>query len=151
MTNFEKASVKIFKGHLLGRLIYSQTPEASVMLDFYHADVFFEKEVLTLKLNKLTNSFVIDSQLSEDIELIEPDVSDYWGKEFKEKILKLLTKYDDLFRPELKRFKNDIKMSISFKNKININDLKQAPYFMLTRDRRVIDEILNPLTKEGQI
>lgn len=42
-------------------------------------------------------------------------------------------------------------MPISFKDESNVEKLKQTSYSMSVRDRKVMDEILNPLAKKGRM
>lgn len=42
-------------------------------------------------------------------------------------------------------------MSISFVDENNVTSLKQAPYSLTTRDRKAIDDILNPLMRQGRL
>jgi hypothetical protein len=62
-----------------------------------------------------------------------------------------LQSHASLFRKELRRFNDGILMPIPFKEGVDISDLKQAPYPMSPRDKKVIDEMLDPLTKIGVV
>lgn len=42
-------------------------------------------------------------------------------------------------------------MSISFQNEKNVEELKQAFYFMTVKNKKVMNEILNSLMKEEQV
>jgi hypothetical protein len=53
---------------------------------------------------------------------------------------------------ELSRAHNDgILMSISFRDEKDIEGLKQSPYSMFNRDKKAMDEILDPLVTGGQV
>ena len=42
-------------------------------------------------------------------------------------------------------------MSIFFKNETNVEEFKQASYFMSVRNRKVMNEILNSLAKKSKV
>lgn len=152
MTNFENASTKIYKGQLLKRIISYQISITSVSLNanFYYVNVFFEKKMSAIKSNDSISPFLINSDLRLD-NIITSNIKNHWGENYKQKILKILINYTKLFKPKLRKFKNKIKISISFKNKINVKDLKQALYFMLANNCRIMNKILNPLAEKGQV
>ncbi len=59
--------------------------------------------------------------------------------------------HKNLFRSELEKFDDEILMLVSFKNEKNIDDLKQSSYFMFTRDRKVMNEILDSFVVDDQV
>ena len=109
----------------------------------------FDKIVQISKTENSINFFIIKP--SETNEKKNPDVNDHWESEFKKQIFQILIKHADLFRPELKKFNDDIKMPISFKNENNVKNLKQISYFMSLRDKKAMNEILDSFTQEGRI
>ena len=167
MTNLKKTSIKIYKSQFFERfnLYRNQNLTSSVSTNFHHADVFFEKKINKMKFefnsndvlfektvpendsNESVNSFFIESINSNDV--LKSDVSDHWKENFKKKIQKILINHFKLFRPNLKKFNNDIKMFISFKNETNVEKLKQISYSMSTKNRKAMNEILNSLTKKN--
>ena len=62
-----------------------------------------------------------------------------------------MKRHKTLFRFDLKHFNDDIKMSISFKNEKNVNELKQIFYFMFARNKKIMNEILNFLIENEKI
>ena len=72
-------------------------------------------------------------------------------KKYRKKINEILKKHKILFKSELKRFTNDIKMLIFFKNKKNIMKLKQISYSMSIKNKKTMNEILNSLMKNDKI
>ena len=169
MANLGEAPVKIYKGQLLGRLspYRDSGPVPKTSADFHHADVFFGKginetesesnpsEVLFGKTvpeadaKEPINPFSIGSVDPNDV--MEPDVSDHWGEDFRRKVQKILFDHSELFRPGLGKFNDGIKMPIPFKDETNVEGLKQAPYSMSAKDRKAMDEILDPLAKENRV
>ena len=169
MTNLKKASIKIYKNQFLERLnLYrNQNLILSVSADFHHANVFFEKKINEMKSefnsndvlfektvpendsSESVNSFFIESVDSNDV--LKFDVNDHWKENFKKKIQKILINHFKLFRSDLEKFNDDIKMFISFKNETNVEKLKQISYSMSTKNRKTMNEILNLLIKKNRM
>ena len=74
MTNLEKAIAKIYKNQLLKRLIFHETSNM-LSMNFYHADVFFEKIVSIFEIEKSIHFFTIESIDFDDV--INSNVSDH--------------------------------------------------------------------------
>ena len=94
---------------------------------------------------KSINFSAIESLDFSDV--INSNVNDHWKKNLK-KIQKIFTKHVKLFKFNLKKFNNDIKMSIFFKNEVDIQNFKQISYSISAKNRRILNEILNSLIKK---
>ena len=78
-------------------------------------------------------------------------ISDHWGLEYRERIEKVIGKYQSLFRPELGCFNGGTEMPIPFKDDTDFSALKQNPVNLSQRDNKVMDSILDPLVEQGRI
>ena len=147
MINFEKTPAKIYSGQLLGRLRpFDASKSPAISIAFNYENVFFEKSTET---NETINSFEIKT--SEEKSTLTSNVSKHWNEKYHVKIIQLLKKHAALFRFGLGKFRNDVKMPIPFKDEFDIMSLKQALYSMSARDKRAMDEMLNPLLEEGRV
>ena len=63
----------------------------------------------------------------------------------------MLNRHKNLFRNELNKFNNEIKMLISFLNEKNIIELKQTSFSFTTQNRKAIDKIFNFLLYQSQL
>lgn len=79
------------------------------------------------------------------------DVSDSFGTTFQNQIWCLLTKHKQLFWKELGMFNDDVCMPIPFCDEQDVSKLKQAPYHLSQQDQQEMDNILNPLIKDGWV
>ncbi len=59
--------------------------------------------------------------------------------------------YHNFFRTKLSKFNDDVEMLILFVNENNVIDLKQTSYFLIARDRKTIDDILDSLMRQDQL
>ena len=169
LTNLKKISVKIYKNQFFERFNFYRNSNSilSALTNFQHTNVFFEKKISEVEFefdsistlfektiseidfNKSVNFFSIESINSNDV--LKSDVNDHWKKNFKKKIQKILIDHFELFKSDLKKFNNDIKMFISFKNESNVEKLKQISYLMFVKNRKIMNEILNSLTKKNRV
>jgi hypothetical protein len=84
--------------------------------------------------------------------IISPLHESHDGSEVHQpQIPNVLQSHASLFRKEFGRFNDGILMPIPFKEGVDISDLKQAPYPMSPRDKKTIDEMLDPLTAIGVV
>jgi hypothetical protein len=83
--------------------------------------------------------------------VLSPDISTNWGNAYAARIQKLVLTHAELFRPGLGMFKDDIRMPIPFRNEADIANLKQSPFNLSPRDQKAMNEILDPLVKEGRV
>jgi hypothetical protein len=74
-----------------------------------------------------------------------------WSDTHQQQIRIVLQKHASLFRQELSRFNDSIFIPIPFKKDVDISDLKQTLYNMSLKDKKAIDEILDPLTQIGVV
>ena len=147
MINFEKTQTKIFKKQLLKRFRYFKKKKSStIKLDFDYENVFFKKQI---SIAKSINFFIIN--FSKKKFILKSDVNKHWKKKFHEKIIQILKNHFSFFKTRLKKFKNNVKMPIFFKNEFNIKKLKQIFYFLSARDRCAMNEMLNPFVKKDRI
>jgi hypothetical protein len=150
VANFEKISIKIRQNQLLERLRKINSIEStSNEINFDYANVFMRKySVDDSETKKSEFSFII-SVLESSVE--NSNINLYWEQKYVDKISNILLEHKHLFRKKLDRFNNDVEMSISFQNKKHIEELKQASYVMIVKDKKVMNEILDLLIKEEQI
>ena len=94
--------------------------------------------------------FFIVQYLNEKI-INKTNISNHWNSKFRFRIQNIFDRHDNLFRKKLKKFKNDIKMSIFFVNESNVFDLKQNFYFLTTKDKKTMNEIFDLLLKQNRI
>ena len=147
MINFEKTFVKIYSKQFFERFRSFDTFRFSVInITFNYENVFFEKSIET---NETINFFEI--KISEKKSILTSNVNKHWNEKYHVKIIQLLKKHVALFKFEFEKFKNDIKMFIFFKNKFDIMSLKQALYFMSTRNKRIMNEMLNSFFEKKRI
>ncbi len=59
--------------------------------------------------------------------------------------------YHNFFRTKLSKFNDDVEMLILFVNENNVIDLKQTLYFLIVRDRKTIDNILDLLMRQDRL
>ena len=139
MINFEKTFAKIYSKQLFKRFRLFDAFRFSVInITFNYENVFFEKSIET---NETINFFEI--KISEKESILTFDVNKHWNKKYHVKIIQFLKKHVALFKFKFEKFKNDIKMFIFFKNEFDIINLKQTLYFMSTRNKRIMNEMLN--------
>ena len=107
-------------------------------------NIFAEKSNAELNL-----SFIID--FSNDISIKKAEILKHWGEEYQKRVRKMIQRHAHLFRNELKRFNDEIKMLISFLNEENVIELKQALYNLSLRDRKAINDVLNSLIRQSRV
>ena len=147
MINFGKASAKIYSEQFFERVQKFKTFKfLFISITFNYEKIFFEKFV---EIDETINFFEI--KISEKESALTSDVSKHWNEKYHEKMTQLLKKHAALFRPKFEKFRNDIKMFIFFKNESDITDLKQTFYFMSTRNKRVMNEMLNPFFEKRRV
>ena len=86
----------------------------------------------------------------DPILLTNADVSNVWGEEYACRVRVVLDKYSLFFRPELGHFTGE-EMGIPFHDERDIKGLKQNSYSLMYHDHAVMDGILDPLHKTGQV
>ncbi len=79
------------------------------------------------------------------------NILDHWGEEYRARVQTIIDRHHNLFRAELGKFNDDVKMSMSFVDENNVTGLKQAPYSLIARDRKAIDNILDSLMRQGRL
>lgn len=55
----------------------------------------------------------------------------------------ILFKHKKLVKPNFEKFKNNIKILIFFKNKIDVKNFKQILYFLLIKNKKNTNNIFN--------
>lgn len=86
-----------------------------------------------------------------EVDLDEADVSEHWGPKYTELIRGILRKHQRLFRAQLGRFNDGVRMPIPFLPNATLDDLKQKAYPLSRRDREAMDGILDPLREIGVV
>ncbi|EDN04528.1 predicted protein [Histoplasma mississippiense (nom. inval.)] len=86
----------------------------------------------------------------EDTPNFSPDVSEHYGKEYKKKVLKILSSLRALFSPKLGKVKG-FEMPIPFVDENDLKGLKQNPFNISLRDKEAMDPILDELQQAGRI
>ena len=66
-------------------------------------------------------------------------------------IQKMLNRHKNLFRDELNKFNDEIKIFISFLNEKNVIELKQTSFSLIARNRKTIDKILDFLLHQDRL
>ena len=154
VANLGKTSVKIYPGQQLGYLEMADAPNRSADI-YLSLDYLFEGLPPTREENEPDDPpagtpFTV-TPLDDDIQVGKADVSSEWGPDYEKCVRHVIQKHANLFRKELGRFNDDIKMPIPFYDGYDLSKLKQAPYSQSLRDERAIDEVLNPLRDQGRI
>jgi predicted transposase YbfD/YdcC len=88
-----------------------------------------------------TNFFALET--SENEKNLNSDISDHWKSKYKKKIRSILMKHKSFFRFDFDQFNDEIFMFVSFRDKKDIERLKQSLYFMSFKDKKTVNEILN--------
>ena len=86
-----------------------------------------------------------------DLDLSLVNIGPEWPPEIRNQIQRVLQDNTPLFRKELGSFNNGVFMPIPFKDREDGSDLRQAPYSLSPRDRRAMDDILDPLKEIGVV
>ena len=149
VTNLNEKSTKIRKKQLLKHLRYQKISDINdvAIVNFNYINVFMSKQIKEKIESK--NSFIIDSKSIKAV--ADSNINEHWKKKYRKKINEIFKKYKVLFKSKLKRFTNDIKMFIFFKNEKNILKLKQISYSMSIKNKKAMNEILNSLVKNDKI
>ena len=84
---------------------------------------------------------------NKETKVQQADISNCWGPNYKACLCRILKKHKELFHPELRIFNNEIEIPILFKDEMNINGLKQAPYNLSKKDQEAINKILDSLVQ----
>jgi hypothetical protein len=90
-------------------------------------------------------------QPQSSLDIDKANVSEHWGTEKRQEVLDVIQQNAPLFRNELGCFNDGVEMPIPFKNGADVEDLKQVPYSLSIKDRRAMDEILDPLKDIGVV
>ena len=150
--NFGEAPIRLRRGTVLG--VLEEGPErhgdCSVLLNLagiYEGQPPIEDE--PEGSNPAGSPFLI--RPLPDEQGVEPNISDAFGPDIKAKIQGVLDKHANLFRPELGRFNDGINMPVPFKEGVEINDLRQAPFPQSKRDKEEMDKILDPMRADGSL
>ncbi|KAJ8127870.1 hypothetical protein O1611_g5767 [Lasiodiplodia mahajangana] len=168
--NLGELPITIHKGQLLGHLEHIEIFKS---VDAYLASPYKDQDDIPCAVPL---SHILDSR-DEDVDddkddryghgyphnLPDPPDPEYklneekmniphdWGPEVLQQIKSIIHKYSRLFRPELGRFNDGVKMPINFKDGVSTDDLNQRPYIISRRDRAAMDAILQPLTDAGVV
>jgi len=157
MANLGRADIRVRKGQVLGTAEVNESMrpnDADAYVHLAMEDIF---QGLPAPPDRDDDDppagmpFVVQPAEESTIDIAEAHVSDYWGADFKQKVLKVLQRHSILFRKELGRFKDNIKMPIPFRNDANLSRLKQAPYNLSARDKEAVNNVLDPLVKQGRV
>jgi hypothetical protein len=153
--NFGEAPIRIQKDTLLGTLQAYIPPPKMVESFLNIADIFQGLPPIAPDNpeGKYPSGypFLIDPPKDPKADFEKADISGHWGEEFTSKIRAVIVEHTDLFREGLGCFNNEITMPIPFKDGTSVSDLKQTPYSLSLKDRRAMDEILDPLKAAGVI
>ncbi|KAI1676403.1 RVT-1 multi-domain protein [Pyrenophora tritici-repentis] len=152
--NLGATDVKIQRGQQLGYLEIADTPSRE-------ADIYFSLDHIFQGLPMPTEDeepddppagapFIVEPP-DDDTDMHRADVSMEWGPDYEKQVRHVVYKHSKLFRKELGRFNDGIKMPIPFYDDYDLSKLKQAPYSQSLRDQKAIDEVLNPLQDQGRI
>lgn len=152
--NLGETDIKVHRGQQLGYLEMASVPMRS-------ADIYLSLDHLFQGLpipteeeepdDPPTGAPFIVAPPDDDTQVEKADVSTKWGLDYKRRVRYVIQKHSRLFRKELGRFNDGIKMPILFGDGCDLSKLKQAPYSQSLRDKRAIDEVLNPLCEQGRI
>lgn len=146
IANFRHYSTQIRRGQLIGRLTPHDRRQTIKEVEFDYEKVFTKKYQESKKIDNLFVMTVFESNLE-----LNPDVNNYLREKNQKKVINIFKNHNYLFRPKLGRFNDKIKMLISFKNEKDISRLKQSPYSMSAKNQKAINEVLNPLIKDGRV
>ncbi|RMZ85683.1 hypothetical protein DV736_g6568, partial [Chaetothyriales sp. CBS 134916] len=84
-------------------------------------------------------------------DLSKANVSDVWGPEFEKTLCKVIENHPKLFAKEMGMFNDGIVMPIPFKRDVDLRKLKRPPYNLSLRDQKAIDEVVDPLRRQGRV
>ena len=161
MANFGLFPVKISKGQPLGRVspvTMTTNPAvfAAARADELHCAIQLgdllgpDGPAETPEDPKRPDGYPFHIYSEEDpIDLSQADISDAWGPDISQSILRVVYKYGQLFNPKIGRFNDGVTIPILFKSDADISDLAQRPYNLLRRDKKAMDSVLNPLKEAG--
>lgn len=145
MANFGKTAVKIWAGQPIGRLsTLDPSAKPTEVKDVCFAEVFAGKYKVEPDLPYMV-------QFPAEPPTSEADVSDYWGPDYQSRMRQVIQDHPRLFRDELGKFNDGIEMPIPFRNESDVGGLKQQPYNLSMRDRKAMDEVLDPLVQQGRV
>ena len=149
VANLNEESAKIRKKQLLKHLRYQKISDINdvAIVNFNYINVFMNKQIEEKIESK--KFFIIDSKSIKAV--ADSNINEHWKKKYRKKINETFKKHKILFKSELERFTNDIKIFIFFKNEKNILKLKQISYSMSIKNKKAMNEILNPLVKNDKI
>lgn len=127
-------------------------------------DVFVNDLIIAIRLSDLIGECLNEDNPEEDrygdgypfyllnpldpkdkVDISGANIPDCWGTEIRQRILYVIKLHSTLFRPELGRFNDGIKMPIPFKEGATHDKLIQKLYAASRKDRQAFDSILNPL------
>ena len=146
MMNLEIFSIKIRKNELINHVTTHKNFKLIENVNFDYENVFLSKHV---KSEKIDNFFVIIVSKSDII--LNSDISDHWKINFRIKIAEILQVHKNLFRSNLNRFNDEIKIFISFKNEKKIDDLKQTSFSMSVKNKKTMNEIFDFFVKDKRV
>lgn len=144
VSNFGLGPAKIRKGQILGRVSTLSHNAKPTTINFAFADVFTGKAHVEPDM-----PFIV--QYPDDSTTSKADISDHWGPDYQSRVQEILDRHHLLFRNELGKFNDNIEMPIPFRDETDVTGLKQNPYPLTARDKRAMDEILDPLLEQGRI
>ena len=144
INNFDKTKIKIKKKKIIEYIFNLSFNAKSTIVNFCFVDVFTDKYN-----TKLDMFFLI--QFLDEFAIKNADISDHWRNDYKTRVQEILNRHKTLFRDELNKFNDDIEMLIFFQDESNVSKFKQNFYFLTTRNRKTMNEILNFLVTQDRI
>ena len=144
INNFDFDLFKIRKEKLFDHIFTFFKNAKFTLINFAFANVFVEKILIEFDM-----SYIF--QFSNDTIFNKTNISNYWNLNYQIRVQKNLNRHNNFFRNKLNKFNDDIEMLISFKNEIDVLNLKQNFYSFIVKNRKIMNEILNFLLKQNRI
>ena len=152
-SNFRQVDTYVHKSTLLGFLEQCPTKLLESSPIYLNIANLFENGKLSDHESDHIGDLLYITHYPQDKEtkVQQADVSNYWGPDYEACLYRILEKHKELFCPELGMFNDEIKMPIPFKDKIDIDSLKQTLYNLSKKDQEAINKILDPLVQQRQV
>ena len=144
VSNFELMNIKIIKKQLLDHLNSLASNAKKIFVEkICFVDVFTSKAHVELDMSYLI-------QYSKE-NISKTNIFNHWEDIYRTRVQEILNRHKKLFRNELKKFNDDIEMSISFIDETNVIDLKQTFYSLIAKNRRAMNEILDSFLNQSRL
>ena len=144
VSNFELMNTKIIKKQLLDHLSSLASNAKKIFVEkICFVDVFTSKAHVELDMSYLV-------QYSKE-NISKTNIFNHWEDIYRAQVQEILNRHKKLFRNELEKFNDDIEMSISFIDEINVIDFKQTFYSLTAKNRKVVNEILDSLLNQSRL